>query len=590
MGKFLFVHFTGEQADGEQVYFSVSRDGRHFSDLNEGQPILRSKIGEEGIRDPFLIRDEKKDCFYLIATDLQIHKGRGWEYAQKKGSLNLVVWESTDLIYWSAPQLLPIDLPEAGNVWAPEAIYDPEKQAFLVFWASKTQGKQKMYAAYTTDFHELTKPFLFMEKEQDVIDSTIAFSKGSYYRFTKDETSGCVLMEKSQALTGTYEAVDSPSLAQIYGVEGPEIYPGEKDRWFLILDEFMKNTGYTILVTDDLGTEDFKPLPQEAYDFGQTKKRHGGVLAITDAEYDRLKRYYKQENPVIKGLYADPDLVKFGKDYYLYPTTDGAKNWGGTTFSVFTSNDLQHFESAGEILDVASDQVPWAVGNAWAPCIAEKEGHYYFYFCGKRPDGKSCIGVATAEKPTGPFMADPEPLLPYELIAEKQLPLAQMIDPSIYQEGGASYLLFGNGDTAAIVELTENMRQIKPETIHVYTGLHDFREAVTVFKRDGIYHFTWSCDDTGSADYHVNYGTSESLWGPVDFHYTILEKRPDRGILGTGHHSILHEKDTDTYHIAYHRFATPLEKFAENEKGFNRETCISPLDFDEKGRIRPVII
>lgn len=33
---YLFVHFIGEQKDGEQVYFSVSRDGLHWQELHEG--------------------------------------------------------------------------------------------------------------------------------------------------------------------------------------------------------------------------------------------------------------------------------------------------------------------------------------------------------------------------------------------------------------------------------------------------------------------------------------------------------------------------------------------------------------------------
>lgn len=36
MAGYLFVHFTGEQKDGEQIYFSVSRDGLHWTDLNDG--------------------------------------------------------------------------------------------------------------------------------------------------------------------------------------------------------------------------------------------------------------------------------------------------------------------------------------------------------------------------------------------------------------------------------------------------------------------------------------------------------------------------------------------------------------------------
>ena len=39
MSSFLFVHFTGEGAeDGEQIYFSVSKDGMNWNDLNGGNP------------------------------------------------------------------------------------------------------------------------------------------------------------------------------------------------------------------------------------------------------------------------------------------------------------------------------------------------------------------------------------------------------------------------------------------------------------------------------------------------------------------------------------------------------------------------
>ena len=48
---YLFAHFTGEQKDGEQIYFSLSRDLLHWEDLNGGKPVLRSEIGEKGARD-----------------------------------------------------------------------------------------------------------------------------------------------------------------------------------------------------------------------------------------------------------------------------------------------------------------------------------------------------------------------------------------------------------------------------------------------------------------------------------------------------------------------------------------------------------
>lgn len=39
---YLFVHFTGEEKLGEQIYFALSRDGLHWMDLNEGKPVLVS--------------------------------------------------------------------------------------------------------------------------------------------------------------------------------------------------------------------------------------------------------------------------------------------------------------------------------------------------------------------------------------------------------------------------------------------------------------------------------------------------------------------------------------------------------------------
>lgn len=590
MNHFLFTHFTGEHENGEQVYFSISQDGQNFIDLKEGNPILTSKIGTKGARDPFLIRDEINKKFYLIATDLNINQGLGWEVAQESGSVNIVVWESTDLVYWSEPRLLPIPLEEAGNVWAPEAIYDENEGAFLVFWASKIKEKHRIYAAYTKDFLEFSQPFIFVEKENDVIDTTVIEREGIFYRFTKDETTKRIIMEKSATLVGSYEEVSSPTLASIKGVEGPQIYQVAENKWYLILDHFSAGTGYAIYVTEDLGNQDFVKMETEEYDFGLNLKRHGSVLPITEEEYQRLQKYYQQSNPVIDGLWADPDLVKFGEDYYIYPTTDGFKGWSGTAFSVFKSKDLRHFEHQNVIIDLTTDQVPWAKGNAWAPCIAEKNGRYYYYFCGKREDGRSCIGVAVSDSPTGPFISSDEPLLPAELIEEKGLKMAQMIDPSIYQEDGRDFILFGNGGTGAIVELNEDMVSFKEKTVVTYEGLVDFREAIEVFKRDGLYHFTWSCDDTGSENYHVNYGVSKSLFGPVEYLYPVLEKDPERGILGTGHHSIFKEPGKDSYVIAYHRFGTPLEKYPEGEKGYYRETCISPVDFDVDGFMRKIII
>ncbi|MFB8636085.1 family 43 glycosylhydrolase [Enterococcus casseliflavus] len=586
MTAYLFCHFTGEQKNGEQVYFSVSKDGLTFTDLNQGHPVLKSDLGEKGVRDPFLVKG--KDTYYLIATDLRIEKGLGWAKAQTNGSRQMVIWSSTDLVYWTNPWTATIAPEDAGNLWAPEAIYDAEKETFFVYFAANVNGKHKIYSVSTKDFQTFTEPVLFIEKTMDVIDTTIVYSQGYYYRFTKNEENSRIFLDRSQQLTGDYQEVTSEYLAQLEGVEGPQLYQLPDGKWALIVDHFKKGTGYGIAVSDDLATGVFEPV--SAFDFGQSIKRHGGVITITDDEYQRLLTYYQQKNPVLDGLYADPDLVSFNGKFYLYPTSDGFTDWSGTSFSVFESEDLTQWTNKGTILDLASSQVKWTIGGAWAPCTAEKEGTFYFYFTGKMADGRSGIGVAYADHPTGPFIADERPLLSSDLIDDYGLNMSQVIDPSVYVEAGKYYLLFGNsaGGTAAIVALGDDMRTVKLDTLAEYQGLEDFREAITVLKKDDLYHFTWSGEDTRSEDYHVNYGTSSSLYGPIHYHYPVLQKNVEKGILGTGHHSIL--EYSDRYYIAYHSFAVPLSKYPEEARGFHRQVRISPLDFDEAGYMKQVIV
>lgn len=289
---YLFAHFIGEQKDGEQIYFSVSRDGLHWKDLNDGKPVLYSNVGELGARDPFLIRspwaEEKK--YYLIATDLRIEAGKGWEAAQYSGSRDILIWESEDLVSWKGPKAHTIGIEGAGCVWAPEAIYDEKEDAILVFWASMVERKQRIYAAYTKDFQTFGDPFLFLEKENHVIDSTIIRAEEGYYRYTKDETTKNIVVDFAKTLKPEdFKEIPSETLSELYGVEGPEIFKfNDREEWCLVVDRFATGKGYLPLVTKSLKTGAFTVLNDTQFDMGVTKKRHGGIIPITEEEYQRL--------------------------------------------------------------------------------------------------------------------------------------------------------------------------------------------------------------------------------------------------------------------------------------------------------------
>lgn len=298
MNGYLFVHFIGEQADGEQVYFSVSEDGLHFRDLNGGKPVLRSNIGDKGVRDPFLVRHPHTGHYYLIATDLSIYHRQSWESAQFEGSRDLTVWESDDLVIWQGPRAVTVGIPEAGCVWAPEAIWDEGRGEFLVFFASMVkeagddEAKQRIYSAWTKDFVTFTTTRKYMEEENHLIDLNIIHVDGWYYRFVKDETTKTIRMERMRDLLGPAEPIYSDVLANLYGVEGPECYHLPDGRWCLMVDQFAKGWGYLPLLENDLASGSFTPMDRHEYHLGETKKRHGGILPIDGKALERLVRAF----------------------------------------------------------------------------------------------------------------------------------------------------------------------------------------------------------------------------------------------------------------------------------------------------------
>ncbi len=290
---YLFVHFKGTESapDEEQIYFAVSKDGLEWENVNGGRPVLRSDMGEKGLRDPHIMRLEEGG-FVLIATDLSIYGRRGmknvWKDAQECGSKDIAVWRSEDLLDWTAQKMVRAAADNAGCTWAPEAVYDPEKSAYMVFWASKTADdgfkKQRIWRAYTTDFETMSAPEVYIEREYSVIDTTIAYEDGVYYRFTKNEDSKKVFLETAASLSGDFKECVSFSLRDERGYEGPSLCP-VGDGYMLYMDNFATHEGYKTFYTDLLGSADFKP--REGFKTPDVF-RHGTVIPITDDEYERL--------------------------------------------------------------------------------------------------------------------------------------------------------------------------------------------------------------------------------------------------------------------------------------------------------------
>lgn len=301
---YLFVHFTsGDGEEKEHIWFSVSKDGLHWQDLGGETPALTSEKGTTGIRDPFVVYDEKLQKYFIIATDLKIGRDGDWGKAQYAGSRSILVWESEDLIHWSKECLVEVGIEGAGCVWAPEAIYCHEEQKWFVFWASMVkeekdvEAKQRIYGSFTEDFVSFTPAFKYIEGENHVIDTDIIWADGWYYRFSKDETYKLITMERCRHLIPQdgeqFEKIDSELLSQIEWVEGPECYYlKDRKKWCLIVDQFGAGLGYMPLVAEDLTKGEFVRLTPEEYDMGKRKKRHGGVIEIPEELMEKMVSYY----------------------------------------------------------------------------------------------------------------------------------------------------------------------------------------------------------------------------------------------------------------------------------------------------------
>lgn len=607
LSAYLFTYFTGNGIDEEQIRFAVSMDGYHFYALNNNNPVIDSKVisSTGGVRDPHILRTEDGNAFYMVVTDMV--SGNGWD-----SNRAMVLLKSNDLVNWDSSVInIQKRYPrqhDLKRVWAPQTIFDHEAGKYLVYWSMQHgNGPDIIYYAYAnpefTNFEGEPKPLFIPADKKSCIDGDIVYKDGIYHLFYKTEGHGNgIRVATSESLTSGRWTEDPEYKQQTKeAVEGAGTFKliGE-DKYILMYDVYMKGK-YQFTETTDL--KNFKVIDSDiSMNF---HPRHGTVIPITNAELRRLVTRWPSDdmgnitvaaNPVLPGFHADPEIIYSHKNgrYYIYSTSDGAPGWGGTNFRCFSSVDLTEWVDEGIVLDLATDQVKWANGNAWAPAMEEKYVNgayrYYLYFSGNPTNGEGKqIGVAIADDPTGPFRD-----LGHPIVTESPTGKGQQIDVDVFTDpaSGKSYLYWGNGYMAG-AELTPDMTAVVDSTITVMTPkggtleTYAYREAPYVFENNGTYYFMWSVDDTGSPNYHVAYGTSDSPLGKIKVakQPVVLKQRPADGIFGTAHNSVIRIPATNDWRIVYHRIN---KNYLNDSPGIHREVCIDRMTINPDGTIAPV--
>lgn len=608
---YLFTYFNSNDPRDEQICYALSDDGYNYTPLNNGYPVISSDTiaFTQCVRDPHILRGEDGKTFYMVVTDMK--SSLGW--ASNRG---MVLMKSTDLINWTHsvinfPTKYPKSWKNVTRVWAPETIYDHKAGKYMVFYSllSSTGGYDKIYYQYANeDFTDLEgEPKYLFDGGSATIDGDIVYNDADqmYHLFYKNEAGRGIYQAVAKNLTDKWEKIPGNVEQTKESVEGVGVCRSLDGKSWIVMYDCYGNGHYQFCSSEDLKTFKFVQNTQLK---GKFTPRHGTIIPITQEEKDRLlKEFPNTKQPILTGFHADPEVLysnKTGK-YYIYSTTDGRPGWGGHDFSVFSSENLVDWKDEGKMLDVKTDQVPWATGNAWAPCIIErkqKDGSYkyYFYFSAHNPKtNRKEISVAIADDPLGPFQA-----LDHPIVTDQDRPEGvrggQAIDVDVFQDpkSGKFYLYWGNG-FAAGAELNDDMCSIKKETTVNLTPKGGnlqtwaYREGTYVIYRKGTYYMMWSVDDTGSPNYHVCYATAKNPLGPYTIdenNYMVIKQRPEDKIYGTAHNSVVQVPGKDEWYIVYHRINKHfIDDRQAGGPGVHREVCIDKLTFDKKGNIIPVV-
>jgi len=302
LNGYLFSYFegSGPRNMDEQVRFGVSADAVNWFALNKNLPVLNSDTisGTGGIRDPHILRCEDEKSFYMVATDMNTAKN-GWGH-----NPGIVLLSSGNLTDWKhafidLEKQYPTKFANIQWVWAPQTIYDPAADKYMVYFTVKYKDDPKLdfYAAYANkDFSGFeNEPKLLFHPKYGAIDGDIIYKDGTYHFFfkgnTKDEngkeTKNGIRQAMGKSLGGPwteeFNYLDAYSDRKIV-VEGSSVFKLNNSDTYILMYDLYTNHRYEFQRSKDLFT--FTPTPESFTKNFQP--RHGTAIGITMAEANRL--------------------------------------------------------------------------------------------------------------------------------------------------------------------------------------------------------------------------------------------------------------------------------------------------------------
>ncbi len=262
------------------------------------------------------------------------------------------------------------------------------------------------------------------------------------------------------------------------------------------------------------------------------------------------------QNPVIDTSLPDPTVIRAQDGYFYLYATENIRN-----VPIYRSADLVTWRYMGTCFTDQTRPQMVPDGSIWAPDINYVNGQYVLYYSKSTWGGEwQCgIGVATAQRPSGPFTDHGK------LFISSEIGVQNSIDPFFIEEDdGRKYLFWGSFRGIYGIELSDDGLSVKPgaEKVQIAGTL---TEGTYIYKHDGYYYLFGSagtCCEGLNSTYRVVVARSEELFGPylnkagfeaMENNFTPLLQKSNK-VVGPGHNSEIVQDDAGQYWMLYHGF------------------------------------
>ncbi len=285
------------------------------------------------------------------------------------------------------------------------------------------------------------------------------------------------------------------------------------------------------------------------------------------------------QNPVVQTMFtADPAPLVYKDTLFLFAGRDEEdaplKSYLMREYRLFSTTDMVNWTDRGAPL--RTSQIKWSAGDASAAQCIERNGKFYWYFStfNKNSPGIS-IGVAVADKLTGPY----NDVLGKALVTNDMTTYASHswddLDPTVFvDDDGQAYLFWGNNAcywvklNSDMISLNGAIHALEIKDKSAFVGR--FTEAPWVYKRNGIYYMIYAAEFPEA----IHYSVATNIEGPWKAAGVVMPLQ--RGS-NTNHAGVVDYKGNS--YFFYHNDALP------GGHSYSRSVAIEPFKYNADGTI-----